>query len=317
MIEKTGPSVHQAHRIADPDCTIAETPVWDAETGEITWVDTPGGAVYRLTLSSGHLERFPLSWQIGSMALIRSGTFIASTHQGFAAMTIREDGLEFIDGFGPSLGGGWRMNDGACDRQGRFWSGTMAPNTSAPDAFGSLHSIDGDARVVNRGGQFRSQNGLAWSPDSRTMYVSDSHPMNPHVLAYDFDPDSGETFNGRLFADPASLGGRPDGAAIDTDGCYWIAATDSGRIVRMTPEGRVDAEIRIDVPNPTNICFVGPDLRSAFITTLKAGGVGPGGAVYLVENLPYQGLAEPTFRFANAGQQAPAIHSNSAAASGE
>ncbi|MCY1667287.1 SMP-30/gluconolactonase/LRE family protein [Rhizobium sp. SL86] len=299
MTKTPGPLLHQAHRIAEPDCTIAETPVWDAKTGQVTWVDTPGGAVYRYTLSDGKMERFALSLKVGSMALVSSGRFIASTERGFAIMTIGADGLEFDAGFGPQLTGGWRMNDGACDRQGRFWSGTMAPDTSAPDAWGSLHSIDRHAVVTDRGGQFRSQNGLAWSPDSRTMYVSDSHPSNPHILAYDFDADTGRIFNGRLFADQAALGGRPDGAAIDTDGCYWIAASDSGRIVRMTPEGRIDAEIHVDVPNPTNICFVGPDLRSAFITTLKAGGVGPGGAVYLVEDLPYQGLAEPTFRCAD------------------
>lgn len=295
MNEKSGPSVHHAHKFVDPNCTIAETPVWDAANGQVIWVDTPGGAVYRLTLSNGGLERFPLSLKVGATALISSGRFIASTEQGFAVMTIGSQGLEFSHGFGPDLSGGWRMNDGACDRQGRFWSGTMAPDTSAPDAWGTLFSIDRHARIDKRGGRFRSQNGLAWSPDSRRLYVSDSNPMNPHIMVYDFDPESGEMSNGRLFIDHASLGGRPDGAAIDTDGCYWIAASDSGRIVRLTPDGKIDAEIRVDVPNPTNICFVGPDLRSAFITTLKGGGVGPGGAVYLIENLPYQGLPEPTF----------------------
>lgn len=299
MTEKSGPCLYHAYQFADPQCIIAETPIWDATTGQVIWVDSAGGAVYRLALATGEMQRFTLSLKVGAMALISSNRFIASTEHGFAVMTIAGQRLEFSHGWGPHLSGGWRMNDGACDRQGRFWSGTMAPDTHAPDAWGALYSIDPHANVTKRGGRFRSQNGLAWSPDSRTLYVSDSNPLNPHVLAYDFDADSGDMSNGRLFADHAYLGGRPDGAAIDTDGCYWIAASDAGRILRMTPQGRIDAEIHLDVPNPTNICFVGPDLRSAFITTLKGGGTGPGGGVYLIENLPYQGLQEPTFVCAN------------------
>jgi sugar lactone lactonase YvrE len=298
---RLGMSVYAAERIARPGCMIGETPVWEPEHARVTWVDVPDGALYRMTYPDAKIERYDLPLRIGAMALRVGGGFIASTERGFATLDILNGAVVMNAGAGPELEPGWRMNDGACDRQGRFWSGSMAPNTSAPGAFGSLFSIGGEGQVIERGGRFRSQNGLAWSPDGRSMYVSDSNPLLPYVLVHDFDAQSGHFSNGRLFADRTMLGGRPDGAAIDVDGCYWIAASDAGRILRMTPEGRIDAQIELDVPNPTNICFIGHDLKTAFITTLRADGIGPGGDVYVV-NLPHQGLAEPRY---DAGQVQP------------
>ncbi len=294
-MERNGRPVFIAEKIAQPGCITGETPVWEPDHARVTWVDAPGLALYRMTYPDGALERFDLPVKIGALSVRAGGGFIASTERGFATLTINGNAVQLDYIGGPDLKPGWRMNDGACDRQGRFWSGSMAPDTSAHGAFGKLFSIGPNADVVERGGSFRTQNGLAWSPDGRTMYVSDSNPLNPHVMRHDFDIETGDVGEGHLFADRALLGGRPDGAAIDVDGCYWIAASDSGRIVRMTPDGVVDAEIQVDVPNATNMCFIGNDLKTAFITTLRAGGNGPGGDVYAVD-LPFQGQAEPLFK---------------------
>lgn len=104
----------------------------------------------------------------------------------------------------------------------------------------------------------------------------------------DFDPDDGHPFNRRVFAQ--NLPGRPDGAAMDVDGCYWIAATDAGRILRLTPQGRIDAEILVPVPNPTKLCFGGPDRKTGYITSLR-GKSGQGGDLYVVD-LPFEGMPE-------------------------
>ncbi|MBB3945132.1 sugar lactone lactonase YvrE [Rhizobium skierniewicense] len=287
--------VFVAERVARPGCITGETPVWEPDRSRVTWVDAPGLALYRMTYPNGVMQRFDLPVKIGALAIRAGGGFIASTERGFATLTLEDDAVQLDYAGGPNLEPGWRMNDGACDRQGRFWSGSMAPDTSAPGAFGTLFSIGQRAEIVEKGGRFRTQNGLAWSPDGSSMYVSDSNPLNPHVMRHDFDTETGEIGAGHLFADHATLGGRPDGAAMDIDGCYWIAASDSGRILRMTPAGVIDAEIRVDVPNATNMCFIGKDLKTAFITSLRAGGSGPGGDVYAVD-LPFQGLAEPLFQ---------------------
>lgn len=283
-----------AERIATSHCKVGESPVWDPQNGCVVWVDIPDQRLFRMTATGGDFQSWPLPVTVSALALRENGGFIAATRHGFAELTVTENGPELAPVKGPALPEGWRMNDAACDRQGRFWAGSLSPTPAAPDAYGSLFSLGQNAEITPRGGQFRVQNGLAWSPDGRTMYVSDSHITNPHVMAYDFEPETGERSEGRLFADHAKLGGRPDGAAMDVDGCYWIAASDSGRVLRITPAGEIDAEIVVGVTNPTNICFGGSDLKTAYITSLCPDG-GTGGDLYAVA-LPFQGLTEPLYK---------------------
>ena len=287
------PAVFKAERICASNCLVGESPVWDPAGECFYWLDIPGMELFCMRGTGGDLQRYPLPLRVSALALHRDGGFAAATERGFAHLTMSAEGPEFVFGMGPDLPAGWRMNDGACDRQGRFWAGSLSPTPA--EQVGALYSLESASAVTARGGQFRVQNGLAWSPDGRRMYVSDSHVSNPHVLRFEFDPETGERRNGVLFADHAGLGGRPDGAAMDVDGCYWIAACDSGRVLRLTPDGRIDAEIHVDVTNPTNICFGGDDLKTAFITSLRPGGAPEGGDVFAV-HLPFQGLAEPSYR---------------------
>lgn len=290
----------EAERVATPRSALAESPVWHQERACLYWVDIVGRHLFQLDISTGCVTDFPLAFTTGCIVPSRDGHFAAGTERGFAHLELCKDGPVFTFGFGPELGPklgiGWRMNDGACDPSGRFWSGSLSPTPTEPNAWGELFSLEPDGGVTPRGGQFRVQNGLAWSPDGRKMYVSDSHISNVGVTCYRFDPETGDRANPTVFADYKTLGGRPDGAAIDVDGCYWIAASDSGRVLRLTPEGRIDAEIQVPVSNPTNICFAGRELKTAYITSLEKNGTG--GDIFAVE-LPFQGIVQPlcsTFR---------------------
>lgn len=286
-------SRYVTERIATPQCKVGESPVWDPQTRCVMWVDIPNQRFFRMPATGGAFQSWALPVTVSAFARQENGGYIAATRQGFATLNLSQDGPDLAPAMGPALPEGWRMNDAACDRQGRFWAGSLSPTPAEPNAYGALFSLGKNAEITPRGGQFRVQNGLAWSPDGLTMYVSDSHITNPHVMAYDFDPETGERSNGRLFADHAKLGGRPDGAAMDVDGCYWIAASDSGRVLRLTPAGEIDAEIVVGVTNPTNICFGGSDMKTAFITSLCPDG-GAGGDLFAV-SLPFQGMAEPLY----------------------
>jgi sugar lactone lactonase YvrE len=163
-----------------------------------------------------------------------------------------------------------RFNDGRCDRQGRFWAGTMVQDnpTARPagelfrfDTAGTLSAPIIDGLIV--------QNGLAWSPDGATMYLSDSHTSRRLIWAFDFDGQTGEPHNRRLFADLHHYVGRPDGAAMDADGCYWICANDAGRVLRFTPQGKLDRQIELPAMKPSMCAFGGRELDTLFITTIR------------------------------------------------
>ena len=194
------------------------------------------------------------------------------------------------------------LPNGRCDRQGRFWSGTMFMDTGATRDNGRLYRFDPvhglSAPVVS---DLVTQNGLAWSPDGRTMYLSDSHPSRQLVWAFDYDPGAGMPHGRRLFVDMNRYPGRPDGAAVDADGCYWIAANDAGRLLRFTPQGELDREIVLPMAKPSMCSFGGADMDTLLVTSINpaaAAGSESGsdlaGAVLLVRP-GVQGLAETPF----------------------
>ena len=165
-----------------------------------------------------------------------------------------------------------RFNDGRCDRQGRFWAGTMLLDMAAGARVGRLYSHgQGDANAALRLDDLIVPNGLAWSPDGRTMYLSDSHPSVQAVWAFDYDTASGTPSNRRLFVDMKPLPGRPDGAAMDAEGCYWICGNDAGLVHRFTPGGRLDRSLAVPVKKPAMCAFGGPGLDTLFVTSIRPG----------------------------------------------
>lgn len=287
--------VLKAERLVACGNTVGESPVWDAAHERLLWLDIPKGRVHALT--GGQVRHWDRSTMIGSMALADGGGLIAGTQEGFAMLRLERDEMVERDVAAVLAGqAGTRMNDGACDRQGRFWSGSMELKPAADNPAGRLFRLDATGAEPMLDG-FVIQNGLAWSLDGRTMYVSDSHASVQSVWAFDYEAERGVPSNRRVFTTGAALGGRPDGAAVDSDGCYWIAASDGGKVVRLTPRGQIDAEVTVPTRNPTNLCFGGPDLRTMFVTSLRAGDTpdSEAGNVFAVET-PWQGVAETPFR---------------------
>jgi sugar lactone lactonase YvrE len=166
-----------------------------------------------------------------------------------------------------------RFNDGRCDRQGRFWAGTMLMDMAAAARVGVLYRHDtlkGEPAAVLD--DLIVPNGLGFSPDGRTMYLSDSHPSVQTVWAFDYDPDSGTPSGRRVFVDMTALPGRPDGAAVDADGCYWICGNDAGLVHRFTPDGRLDRSVPVPVKKPAMCAFGGRQLDTLFVTSIRPAG---------------------------------------------
>jgi sugar lactone lactonase YvrE len=166
-----------------------------------------------------------------------------------------------------------RFNDGKADVQGRLWVSTVYEPRDMPRA-GLYRYADG--RWDKMADQATTGNGLAWSPDARTLYWADT-PAHL-VFAFDFERAGGAITHRRVFArferkqpqqDLGTYGGRPDGAAVDVEGGYWVAMFEGARLLRLDAQGQVTRELRLPVRCPTMPCFGGADLRTLYITSAR------------------------------------------------
>ncbi|MFP5392192.1 MAG: SMP-30/gluconolactonase/LRE family protein [Gammaproteobacteria bacterium] len=290
-------------RVGDVVCTVGEGPLWSARENAWYWVDIPAKRIWKLDAASGATRFWSTHEMPACLSLTASGGMIAGMETGIFSIVLGEG--EGVHASARRLGApaeirpGMRFNDGRCDRQGRFWSGTMVMDNPEGKLTGHLYrfsSADGvSAPVVS---DLITQNGLAWSPDGCTMYLSDSHASSQLIWAFDYDGETGTPSNRRLFVDLKPYPGRPDGAAIDVDGCYWICGNDAGVIHRFTPEGKLDRTIEVPMAKPSMCAFGGANMDQLLVASIAAGapaGDALAGAVVIV-NPGVQGFPETAFR---------------------
>ena len=134
---------------------------------------------------------------------------------------------------------------------------------------GALYRVDASGKAEKKIDGLMTSNGLAFSPDGKTMFHSDSRGQ--WVDRWDFDAASGEISNRRRIATPNEATGRPDGAATDAEGYYWSAGISAQRLNRFSPEGELVELFPVPVAAPTMPCFGGPDLKTLFVTSLRSG----------------------------------------------
>jgi sugar lactone lactonase YvrE len=288
-------------RVADLSCSVGESPLWCAEQGAWYWVDIPAKTIWHLDAASGALRNWQTAEMVACIALKESGGMIAGMESGLFSLDLGDGPVAQqtkLAAPATGLDAGMRFNDGRCDRQGRFWSGTMFMDMAAKKAVGHLYRYtaqQGISEPIVSG--MLTQNGLAWSPDGRTMYLSDSHPASQLIWAFDYEVDAGVPSDRRVFVDMNAHPGRPDGAAMDSDGCYWICGNDAGCILRFTPEGKLDRRIDLPMAKPSMCSFGGANLDTLLVTSIAAGkpeGDTWGGAVLLLRP-GVTGVAEARF----------------------
>lgn len=292
----------QAELIVDARNVVGESPVWVPEENALYWVDIPAGGLQRWSADSGHVNAWKAPQMLACIARHRNGGWVAGMESGFFHLQPHNDGsldselLALVDHARVDM----RLNDGRCDRQGRFWAGSMVMNMGANAADGKLYrySVGQRGPLEAQLGGFIVPNGLGFSPDGRTMYLSDSHPLVQQIWAFDYDIDSGTPSNRRLFVDMNQFPGRPDGAAVDAEGGYWICANDAGLIHRFTPDGRLDRSLAVPVKKPTMCAFGGSRLDTLFVTSIRPGDdhdpQSLAGGVFAL-NPGVKGLPEPLF----------------------
>jgi sugar lactone lactonase YvrE len=266
----------KAELVLDARNGTGESPVWHGVEQALYWVDIPAHTLCRWTPATGESRSWLAPEMLACVApLARSNHWIAGAESGIFRLELQADGkigLERLAAVSHDMPG-MRFNDGRCDRQGRFLAGTMLMNMAAGAHTGCVYSYQKNSGLTKLLDGLITPNGMAFSPDGCTMYLSDSHPSIQSVWAFDYDTVTGTPSNRRLFIDMNPLPGRPDGAAVDADGCYWICGNDAGLIHRFTPAGKLDRSLVVPVKKPAMCAFGGTDLDTLFVTSIRPEGI--------------------------------------------
>jgi L-arabinonolactonase len=249
---------------------LGEGAFWCAREKVLWWVDIAGRRIFRYDPQTGRNESFDAPAQVGCLATRAAGGLVTALESGFHFFDPATGRFEFIVDPEAHLPVN-RFNDGKTDRQGRFWSGTTVTDTARePRKVAGLYRLDADLRCTQVIAGLGCSNGLAWSPDSRTMYLADSY--TPYVHAYDFDPATGTAERARRFVDLSGMQGIVDGATVDREGCYWLTAPFKSRVMRFDPEGKLMTTVELPTESPTCCEFGGPDLNVLYVTTATFAG---------------------------------------------
>jgi len=258
---------------------LGESPFWHPAEGMLYWVDIPGRQIRRVDPAGGKVQSWAMPSEPGCIAPAKSGGLVIALRDGVYRARAWGDAPILVAHFNhdPAT---TRFNDGKADPAGRFWAGTMYEPRDARKA--ELYSIDmhdesaGSPLIEVKATNAVIANGLAWSPDARTVYWSDT--PNHVIYAWDWDMASNGMSHHRVFQQfagkPASwkpgdagYGGRPDGAAVDVQGNYWCAMFEGQRLLKISPAGQLLQEYPLPVRCPTMPCFGGAELTTLFVTS--------------------------------------------------
>lgn len=265
--------------------------MWHAQEQALYWVDIVGCRLHRLEYGTQQHQEWKMPGKIGCVAPRESGGLIAGI----------DDEICFIDlpsgKVSPQvmIPDQLRLNDGKCDVQGRFWIGTVARDT--PQAH--LYRFDPDGRLHTMQDQVFISNGMAWSLDNQNFYYTDS--VVQKIYVYHYDSVTGTIDRRRTLIEVDDTCGFPDGMTIDSEGFLWSACWDGGKIIRYTPQGMIDREIKMPVQRPTSCAFGGPNLDILYVTTCsrdenEASALPePAGSLYALD-VGVKGLETPMFR---------------------
>ncbi len=263
------PRFKGVERLLDCRADLGEGAIWSAREQVLYWVNITQGELHRLDPSSGRDQCWQLPTQVGCCAPMDDGRVIVALESGFHAFDPVTEALTPL-GRPADMADHLRFNDGNVDPAGRFLAGTLPKAGPGAEPEGNLYVLDGPQAITCLERGLSIQNGLAFSPDGRTLYLADTGVDVQAVWTYDYDVDSGRCANRKLFVDMHSMPGRPDGASVDVDGAYWVAAADGWSVVRFTPAGKVDRVIEVPMQMPTKVAFGGSDLRTLFVTSMAA-----------------------------------------------
>jgi sugar lactone lactonase YvrE len=243
---------------------LGEGPRWDPRRDELLRVDILAGRIYRDRVDSDGglvpVRTYEVPGTVGALAPVHGDDgWLLAAGRSFAHLTA-EGSLRRLAEVAPA---GTRLNDAACDPQGRFWAGSLAEDRRPGG--GALYRLDGEGRIETMLTGLTIANGLGWSPDGDTMYLADSGQGVVH--AFSFDADRGAIGAGRVLIEISEPLGVPDGLTVDVSGDLWVAIFGGGRVQRHSPDGALLETFHVPATQTTACAFGGPALNRLFVTT--------------------------------------------------
>ena len=244
---------------------LGECPLWDPHLRLLYWIDITACEVHCFNPTLQVYTVWLLPSEPGCICLRQSGGLVVAMRTHIAILNTHNGKLlKIADApYDPSK---FRFNDGRCDAYGRLWIGSLVDSRSKPD--GSLFCLD-RGLLKDLRCPVTVSNGIAFSPDSTTFFHSDTAAHT--IFRYPFDLSSGSIGTSQIFKvfssqKNDSYVGRPDGAAVDVDGAYWVAMYEGGCILRLSSSGEILTKITVPMMCPTMVAFGGVDLKTLYIT---------------------------------------------------
>jgi sugar lactone lactonase YvrE len=268
---------------------LGESPFWHPEEQRLYWVDIPARQLRRLHVPTQTVESWAMPSEPGCIAPAKTAG------QTSGLVIALRDGIYRAREWGSNLTRlmhadhdttTTRFNDGKADPLGRFWAGTMyEPRDAAKAKLWCLDARQGQPDYQAKLDGAIIANGLAWSPDASTLYWTDT-PSHT-IRAWNWNAQANTLESPRVFhqwpgkaagwqpgapeapglGTSAGYGGRPDGAAVDVEGNYWVAMFEGGRVIKLSPAGEELAVYPLPARCPTMPCFGGDDLKTLYVTT--------------------------------------------------
>ena len=291
----------EIERVGKNVAVLGECPLWSVTEQVLYWTDIEGQELHRFDPATGAEESRRLDGRVGSFVLGREPGHLLLAMEHELVWFVWDDGDENTFMAVEEPGTGNRLNDGRADPAGRFVVGSMFADTSAGKSTGALWQIDSTGNREQLQSHIGVSNGLAFDPERGRMYFTDT--FTELVYRYDYDLETGRRGEPELFLDYHDLPGKPDGACVDADGCYWSASVYGWAVIRATPDGVVDRRIELPVQKPSMPAFGGSDLRTLYVTSIGVGGNVPSDQAHsgyesgclLAIDAGVEGMPEPVF----------------------
>ena len=291
--------MNEVELLVDSGTLLGECPVWDVKENVLYWIDIDGHKINCYDPSSCNNETRKLPFKAGSLAIRKQGGLLLAMSNGFYNYDFKNEILESRECDPEPDRKDNRLNDGRCDPAGRFWVGSMNDLRRIQGQYeGNLYCYHPDGECVSQNLPVGVANGLAFSPDERYMFFADT--MRETVWRFDYDKEQGKILNQQVFLNLKNLSGKPDGACVDADGCYWLAHIYGWKVARYTPKGKLDREIQLPFPKPSMCAFGGSTLDTLFITSIstkhdKSNGENKYSGGLFAVNPGVSGIPEPNF----------------------